>query len=252
MKKSNIILANCPDIESFEVVFSNSSLNLSAYENTLTGYWNDVIEDSNKAGIEVWDGLYYRLENIDELINGAMQLQLSTVPYSTVRSLIKLKQSHNTLDSSYFSYHINTGALISTSDDLFVFGQKTRLSGTQFIDLIGGGLQKDELTVKQVADIKNNILKEAFEEANISSSMIDWVNLNSFVLTNTMSVIILFNIKLNVDKSQLLKAFESRVENELSGLEFFDKLDVGEFSRRENALSYLSLIPQLVKNYSVR
>lgn len=67
-----------------------------------------------------------------------------------------------------------------------------------------------------------------------------------------MSVIILFNIKLNVDKSQLLKAFESRVENELSGLEFFDKLDVGEFSRRENALSYLSLIPQLVKNYSVR
>lgn len=249
MPNSKILIRNVSEIESYDVIASESSLNIAPYEQVIKGYWHEVIADAQSAGTEIWDGQYYRLENIDEIQRGSLQLNLSTIPYSTIRSLIKLGLQQN-LASCYFPYHINTGALISTSDDLFVFGQKTIKSGTYYLDLIGGGLQKDELDVQQAIDIKNNILKEAFEEANITSSMIDWVNLNSFILTNTMSVVILFNIKLNVDKSQLIQSFEGRVENELSGLQFFDHESVNELSHKENRLSYLSLIPKLVKNFS--
>ncbi|TMP21757.1 hypothetical protein CWC02_01080 [Pseudoalteromonas sp. S2721] len=249
MPNSKILIKNVSEIESYDVLASESSLNIVPYEQVLKDYWHEVIADAQSAGTEIWDGQYYRLENIDEIQRGSLQLKLSTISYSTTRSLMKLSQQQN-LASCYFPYHVNTGALISTSDDFFVFGQKTTKSGTYYLDLIGGGLQKDELDVQQAIDIKNNILKEAFEEANITSSMIDWVNLNSLILTNTMSVVILFNIKLNVDKGLLLKSFEDRVENELSGLQFFDQQSVKEFSYKENTLSYLSLIPKLVKNFS--
>ncbi|GGE87385.1 hypothetical protein [Pseudoalteromonas gelatinilytica] len=249
MVNSKIIWEGNSNIEDFKIVTCKSCLRLFSCEETLKDYWQEVLEEAKNAGTEIWDGQYYRLENIDEIQRGSLQLKLSTIPYSTIRSLIKLGQQQN-LASCYFPYHINTGALISTSDDLFVFGQKSTQSGAHFIDLIGGGLQKDELVVQQAIDIKKNILKEAFEEANITSSMIDWINLNSFILTNTMSVVILFNIKLNVDKSQLIQSFEGRVENELSGLQFFDHESVNELSHKENRLSYLSLIPKLVKNFS--
>ncbi|MCH2086032.1 MAG: hypothetical protein MK175_02505 [Pseudoalteromonas sp.] len=249
MPKSKILIKNVSEIERYDVLSSESSLNIAPYEQVLKDYWHEVIADAQSAGTEIWDGQYYRLENIDEIQRSSLQLKLSTISYSTTRSLMKLSQQQN-LASCYFPYHINTGALISTSDDFFVFGQKTTKSGTYYLDLIGGGLQKDELDVQQAIDIKNNILKEAFEEANITSSMIDWVNLNSLILTNTMSVVILFNIKLNVDKGLLLKSFEDRVENELSGLQFFDHESVNELSHKENRLSYLSLIPKLVKNFS--
>ena len=249
MPKSKILIKNVSEIERYDVLSSESSLNIAPYEQVLKDYWHEVIADAQSAGTEIWDGQYYRLENIDEIQRSSLQLKLSTISYSTTRSLMKLSQQQN-LASCYFPYHINTGALISTSDDFFVFGQKTTKSGTYYLDLIGGGLQKDELDVQQAIDIKNNILKEAFEEANITSSMIDWVNLNSLILTNTMSVVILFNIKLNVDKGLLLKSFEDRVENELSGLQFFDHESVNELSHKENRLSYLSLIPKLVRNFS--
>ncbi|WP_281546817.1 hypothetical protein [Pseudoalteromonas sp. PAR1] len=248
MPNSKILIKNVSEIETYDVIASESSLNIALYEQVLKDYWHEVIADAQSAGTEIWDGQYYRLENIDEIQQGSLQLKLSTISYSTIRSLMKLSKQQS-LASCYFPYHINTGALISTSDDFFVFGQKSTKSDTYFLDLIGGGLQRDELEVKQAVDIKKNILKEAFEEANISSSMIDWVDLNSFLLTNTMSVVIVFNIKLNVDKGQLLKSFEARVENELSGLQFFDQQSVNEFSHKENILSYLSLVPQLVSNF---
>ncbi|MBL4631141.1 MAG: hypothetical protein JKY14_08265 [Paraglaciecola sp.] len=248
MSKSKIIVDDCSDIADFEIVISRSNLNLSPLENILNNIWSEVLEDSKRNGNEVWDGLYYRLENIDELKNGSMELKLSTVPYSTVRSLIKLNQTHD-LDNKYFPYHINTGALISTKDDFFVFGEKENSGGDTFIDLIGGGLQKDELTVHQAIDIRDNILKEAFEEAHITKEFIELVNLNSIVLTNTMSIFIIFNLKLNIDRNQLALEFNKRTDEELSGLQFLDENEVNQFSTNKNLYSYLTIVPDLISKF---
>ncbi|MBB1294617.1 NUDIX hydrolase [Pseudoalteromonas sp. SR41-4] len=248
MNKSKIIIDDCSDIEDFEVVISSSELNLTPYENNLNNIWDEVLEESKNSGVEVWDGLYYRLENIAELKSGSMQLRLSTVRYSTVRSLMKLSRTHD-LDDKYFPYHINTGALISTKDDFFVFGEKANSNDDKFIDLIGGGLQKDELAVHTAIDIRDNILKEAFEEANITQEFVELINLNSIVLTNTMSIFIIFNIKLNINREQLAIEFDNRTDEELSGLRFFDKNEVNQFSSNNNVYPYLTIVPDLIAKF---
>ncbi|QWV06103.1 hypothetical protein KQ246_06725 [Pseudoalteromonas shioyasakiensis] len=92
MVNSKIIWEGNSNIEDFKIVTCKSCLRLFSCEETLKDYWQEVLEEAKNAGTEIWDGQYYRLENIDEIQRGSLQLKLSTIPYSTIRSLIKLGQ----------------------------------------------------------------------------------------------------------------------------------------------------------------
>ena len=116
MPTSKILIRNVAEIESYDVIASESSLNVAPYEQVLKDYWHEVIADAQSAGTEIWDGQYYRLENIDEIQQGSLQLKLSTISYSTIRSLMKLSKQQS-LASCYFPYHILMTTLFSRASE---------------------------------------------------------------------------------------------------------------------------------------
>lgn len=206
----------------------------------ISSNWQSFEEEAKLKGGQVWDGTYYRLENVDDISN---ELQFSTIKYSTIRGLTH-NQDLSSISVQSRPNHISTATLIQTNEGLFVFGVRNKNSmSSRSIDLIGGGLQPEELEVSNCKDIFANQKKEIVEELGISDIHISSMKGLGITLSSKYNVIFIFLTKLSLSKEELLLIFEKKTDDEMQGLEFIEETNLEQYLSEKG--SYRPLTAQL-------
>lgn len=163
----------------------------------------------------LWDGKYYRVLDPTELSGGAT-VRLGVIPYRYIATYPRLHEQHiqHALNALY---HLSTGALIRTSDGFFVFGKRAR---NGIADILGGGVQPEELAVACGADLEENLYKEILEEAGLCRSDVAELSGLGAVVAATSNVILIALIYLRITSSEVETRFSGRTEDEMAELIF--------------------------------
>jgi predicted NUDIX family phosphoesterase len=118
------------------------------------------------------------------------------------------------------------------------------------IDLIGGGLQPDELIVNECKDIFRNEVKEIKEEIGVKEENILKVYGLGILLSSKFNVIFIFLTKLNLTREEVLNTFQTNNDDEMSDLEFVPEHQISKYL--ENMSGYRPLVAELYeKNWSI-
>jgi 8-oxo-dGTP pyrophosphatase MutT (NUDIX family) len=194
-----------------------STLDLAGLEAPLDDIWSRLQERSAALGHPLWDGLHYRLENLQAVRGGDPTLALSLIPYARVRALLELARTRP-LETRQEPRNMNTGAVVRTREGLLAFGAKPGRGQSMVLDLVGGGLQEDELAVRSGPDLARNMLKELEEELNVPPDRVETIWPVGFALTERHSVILLFDVRLACSGEELHFRFSHRQDRELQDL----------------------------------
>jgi hypothetical protein len=216
------ILSNKPFNENtYTVVHTQSSLNLNDNERDIvTTNWQKLLDQAKTKGVQQWDGTFYRMENIQDLISGSKELKFSTMKYSEVRAL----KDDPTLSKKFRANNISTSSLIKTSDNYFIFGVRNINSMSKSkVDLIGGGLQESELVVNTFSDVFKNEFKEIKEETGLTEKDILSMQGIGILQSGRSNVLFVFFTKLKKSKDEVEKIFSKNNDDEMDGLEFIEE-----------------------------
>jgi 8-oxo-dGTP pyrophosphatase MutT (NUDIX family) len=211
----------------------------SDYEELVARAWQDKLRASNPA---IWDGTYYRVLNTSEISMAAAPagLRLGTIRYRYIATFSALHREHG--DSGLDAlHHLSTIALVRTSDGHFLFGKRAR-NGS--VDLIGGGVQKDELPVSTGMDIERNLFKEVHEEIGIPAHAIDAMTGIGTLLAGTSNILLLGLVRVRVSKAEAKVLFSRRRDNEMADLVTVPEGQLAAFLHEMS--DYRRLIPALL------
>jgi 8-oxo-dGTP pyrophosphatase MutT (NUDIX family) len=209
----------------------------SSYDELVQAVWKQKEQLAKEDGVKIWDGMYYRVENVSEIEkSGELRFELGTVPYRYIATVIDLQDSFvaNKFDPLC---HLSTAAMIRTSDGFYVFGKRSR---NGMVDLIGGGAQQDEMVINSGIDLERNLRKEVYEETSISESHIRSVQGIGIVRSMTSNTILISTVQLNVSRDQVRDIFKDRLEDEMSDLLYVSDVEIEFFLRKMS--SYRPLI----------
>ena len=212
----------------------------SVYDDLVTTEWQKLLVRTPQP---IWDGTYYRVLNPADLENGTepLTVRLGTIRYRFIATFPLLHQAHahHQLEPLH---HLSTIALLRTSDGYYLFGRRTR---NREIDLIGGGVQKDELEIASGADLERNLIKEIHEETGISRNRIDRLSGIGILLSGTSNVLMVGHAHVDPTRAEAIAAFALRTENEMSEAVFIPGNELPCFLRSKS--DYRPLIPQLME-----
>lgn len=192
-----------------------------------------------RAEQSLWDGTYYRTLSPTDLESGPV-MQLGTIDYRYIATYRALHRYHARWSLPPL-YHLSTIALIRTSDGRYVFGRRS-LNGS--IDLIGGGVQCDELPVSRGADLERNLYKEILEETGIAGEEISDLRGLGALVSSTSNVLLLARVNLRISKARVRALFAARTDNEMAEPIFVQEARLSSFLL---ALpDYRALIPEVL------
>lgn len=205
------------------------------YESLVLAAWGEM---RMRARYPIWDGTYYRVLNAVEF-DGA-RMRLGTIRYRYIATFPGLQQHHAGYQLEPL-HHLSTVALIRTSDGHYLFGKRTR-DGS--VDLIGGGVQTDELPVTRGADLERNLLKEMREEVGLAGDDICALTGIGVLSSATSNVIIVGHSKARLSKAEATDRFARRTEDEIAEPIFVSETALPDFLR--GLTDYRKLIPELL------
>jgi len=190
----------------------------------------------------IWDGKFYRVLNPATFDNGAGagRFLLGTINFRYIATYGALREIHAGIALQPLN-HLSTLALIRTDDGFYVFGRR---AGIGTVDLIGGGVQQDEISVKSGTDIEQNLYKEIHEEVGISQSDIEALEAIGVVQSSTSNIIVAGYAHANLSKSDVIGKFEDRTENEMDEPVFVPAHDLRQFLT--SMADYRALLPLLL------
>lgn len=206
-----------------------------AYQVLVDAAWKTLLAHTAQP---LWDGTYYRV--LAELDLDREMIRLGTIRYRYIATFPALHQYHtdHRLDPLL---HLSTIALIRTNDRYYLFGRRTR-NGE--IDLIGGGVQRDELEIATGADLERNLLKEIHEEVGIGGDNLERLTGIGILLSGTSNVLIIGHANADLNRSEAVARFAERSEEEMSEPVFVAENDLCSALRSMN--DYRPLIPELI------
>ena len=211
-----------------------------AYDVLVDAAWRQMLRESRHP---LWDGTYYRLLNPADVENGmgTSPLRLGAIRYRYIATFAALHQ-HHAFHQLDLVHHLSTTAVIRTRDNYYLFGRRTR-NGE--IDLIGGGVQRDELEVTSGADLERNLLKEIREETGVSAHDVQQLTGIGILRSANSNVLIVANANLSLTKVEAIARFVLRPENEMSELVFVP--ETGLYPTLNSMSDYRPLIPELMQ-----
>jgi len=184
------------------------------YEQAVAVEWESRSRRAAEAGDHLWDGVSYRVANSDAWLMPP-RLQLGTIAYRYVATFRRLQDLHRTHGLEP-TYHLSICALIRTTDDFYLFGRRRVRRN---VDLIGGGVQPDEMAVATGADLERCLFKELREETGIRASAVTELTGLGVVLSGSSNILIVGHLKLSLDLAEAQAAFVHREEDEMGELE---------------------------------
>lgn len=245
MLKSFIVVQknfNFPDIE-IEVLADQSWSVDEKYIKRVADCWEEKQKHAREHNVHIWDGTHYRIENLEELSESKekITLRLGTIAYRYIATFGDLKHTlaEKTIEGPR---HLATGAIIRTSDNLYFFGKR---SYNGKIDLIGGGVQPDEIVVTCGSDLEKNLRKEMEEEAGIQDIHIEHLEGVGILHSTSSNVVIISLVHLRVSRKEMQEIFNTRTDDEMSELVFVDEANLCSFLEAMD--TYRPFIPTLLK-----
>lgn len=195
------------------------------YEQAVAAEWDYRTRRAAELGDHLWDGISYRVANADAWTT--RRLQLGTVAYRHLATYRRLHEMHRAHGLEPL-HHLSIAALIRTSDDFYLFGRRRVRRN---VDLIGGGVQPDEMTVATGDDLERCLFKELREETGIPASAITELTGLGVVLSTISNILIIGHATLSLSLAEAQAAFVHREEDEMGELEIVPAAQIKTYLR---------------------
>lgn len=195
-----------------------------------------------RATSQLWDGTYYRVLNLEDWATSPVlaTMQLGTISYRYIATFRAMHEHHiqSALDPLN---HVSTVALIQAGDGSYLFGCRARDGA---MELIGGGVQRDELSVFDGTQIEQNFYKEIHEEVGIREDDMEVLAGIGIAYSSTSNVLIVGHARTRLSADEIREEFDQRGDDEMSDLIFVPESKLRDFLHRMP--DYRNLIPQLL------
>ncbi len=182
--------------------------------------WEEMLKESLSRGSQLWDSAIYRFEDIrgkDDKIN----LYFSTIPFSIRLGMNKHTSQVKNLGESYASMGLFNSCLVETSDNKFVFIEKSNKFYTdKKYAWVGGIFSESENKLDDGIDLFSSVNTEILEELGISNEYVSSLVLSTGYITENWNVCLLFSAKIIITSEQLLEFFYKKNDGEARGLIF--------------------------------
>lgn len=196
------------------------------YDRAVAVEWENRTRRATELGDHLWDGISYRVLNAD-VWPMPPHLRLGTVAYRYIATYRRLHAAHRANGLAPL-HHLSIAALIRTSDDFYLFGRR-RVRGT--VDLIGGGVQPDEMTVACGADLETCLLRELREETGIPATAVTALTGIGVVLSSIANILIIGHVTLALSRAEAEAAFAQREDAEMGALEIMPAREIRAYLR---------------------
>ncbi|MEJ1970502.1 MAG: NUDIX hydrolase [Rhizomicrobium sp.] len=211
----------------------------AAYDALVDAAWEKRLAQAEAEGWGLWDGTLYRVANCDTRGEGD-PLHLGTVAYRHVATFRPLHEAHAAAGLEPL-HHLSTAALVRSADGFYLFGRRT---GRGTVDLIGGGVQPDELAVASGADLEANLHKEMREEVGLPRDAVTALAGLGIVLSTVSNVLIIAHAQTSLSRAGLEAAFADREDDEMAAPVFVPEAGLVDYLRAMT--DYRRLIPDLL------
>lgn len=215
----------------------------AAYDALVQDAWQARVSAAASRAQKIWDGRYYRVTNVPEMKDGLARpgLCLGTISYRYIATYGAL-HGHHAKEGLEPLHHLTTACLVRTRDGTFLFGRRSRDGA---IDLIGGGVQSDELAVACGSDLEANLRKEILEELGVASAHIRSIGGVGILLSTTSNVLIIGLVDLALSLDEAAAQFAQRSDDEMSELVAVSQDDLGGFLGAMT--DYRTFLPELMR-----
>jgi 8-oxo-dGTP pyrophosphatase MutT (NUDIX family) len=199
------------------------------YDERVADAWRALVRAADAEGHRLWDGIHYRVANLEALGSGqgAPALRLGSVSFRYIATYRALHEAHLAAGLAP-THHLSIAALIRTRDGHYLFGKRKR-NGT--IDFIGGGVQPSELAVSRGADLERTLFKEMEEEVGLHGGDFDGTTGLGIVMSGTSNVLIIAHAPARLAKDEVEAAFARREEDEMAEPVFVPEPDLPRYLR---------------------
>jgi 8-oxo-dGTP pyrophosphatase MutT (NUDIX family) len=197
------------------------------FERLVDVAWREKLAEAQ--GHRIWDGTYYRVANVEDwkTAEDALSFRLGTVSYRYIATFRELYAEHAARGLEPL-HHLATAALIHTRDGQCIFGRRSRNGA---VDLIGGGVQRDELTVVCGSDIAANLLKEIREEVGIRDTQVEDIAGLGILLSSTSNVLVVADVLTTLSQAEAEASFREREDDEMAEIVFVSRDALQDFLR---------------------
>lgn len=212
--------------------------------------WERDAAEFTAAGVVVWDGEPYRLENLPELMRTGNQepipLAIAPIRYRYLNAF-RAHRTEMLKTPDSWPNHVSIGGPIRTADGWYVVGERsgTTVSSHRY-DFIGGGVGEDEIVVRTGEDLRTVHVTELEEEANVLEEHIAELHGIGILQSASTAVLIMLLTDVTLTRAELEERFEQRTDPEMANLVFVREDEFPEFLR--NLGAYHALLPQLLMN----
>jgi 8-oxo-dGTP pyrophosphatase MutT (NUDIX family) len=184
----------------------------AAYDALVDQAWAARLAKAAEHGHSIWDGRHYRVLNIADGLEAGWRL--GAIPYRYIATYNSLHEEHARAKLTPL-HHLTTAALVRTSDGHVLFGRRSRDNS---IDLIGGGVQSDEITVTGGEDLAGNMRKEIREEMGVGAGHIRAMEGLGVLRSSTSNILIIASVDLSLSLEEARAQFPHRSDDEMSEL----------------------------------
>ncbi len=184
------------------------------YEQLVAAKWRELTALAAAENHRLWDGVHYRVANMDTLgsPNGGLTLRLGTISFRYVATYRGLQEKHKAAGLAPL-HHLSIAGAIRTADGQYLFGKRTRNGA---IDFIGGGVQPSELAVSTGADIERTLFKEIAEEVGIRDTDLGQPQGIGIVVSGTSNVLVIAHVETALSAKGVRETFARRAEDEMA------------------------------------
>lgn len=176
--------------------------------------WEKIKTEATKNNALVWDSEIYRLEATN-LIDEMMQLKVSTIPFSTRLGMNKYPTMVKQLGMLYAPLGLYTSCFIKTTDDYYIFIEKSaKYYTTRKLSFVGGILSKTEKSLHSGADLFNAVRDEIKEEVGVPKKDLEKLTCLAGYVTDNTNYCLVFFAKVTKSFAEVSLGFNKKHDGE--------------------------------------
>jgi CBS domain-containing protein len=192
----------------------------------MKGIWDEFFAKAISQGKIIEDLPNFRIDGVT-VLNGEVHIEMSLVPYWVKIAFREyLKQEGTSIqefDEAELPRGIGIGGILQTSDGKYVFADKSggKTNAQYKIGVVGGIPTANEITLNSGETIVAHLISEIVEELGISPKNVnvEEVVITDIYLTNSGSIMVMTEAKLNITADEVKEKFENRKDtNELTNI----------------------------------